>query len=103
MSHGADVIEVNLERCLDDDLPITDPSGESRPILMFGDVKDFGARQTLLQGQAGTVLPELARRVRDLRARRRGEEPQWGHPEPREVPPRSAEAERLQGTCFTTS
>jgi NAD-dependent deacetylase len=70
MSNGCHVIEVNLERCLADEAPITPytEGGEgTRPVMSLGKVSEFGALQTLLVGNAAEVLPALARRVQELK------------------------------------
>ena len=63
LSNGCFVIEVNPERCLRDEVPI-DPGDDGRPVMTYGDVKEFGDRQIHLAGRAGTVLPALAAAVR---------------------------------------
>ena len=74
MSNGCEVIEVNLERCLADEIPppprppIVDPDAgpvDARPFLQFGE-RDVKGQQTLLRGRAGAVLPALAARAERL-------------------------------------
>ena len=71
MSNGAHVIEVNLERCLADDVPI-DPGDNGRPVMAYGPYKDLARQQTLLRGAAAAVLPLLLERVREAKRRRGG-------------------------------
>mmetsp|Transcript_1132 Transcript_1132/g.1894 ORF Transcript_1132/g.1894 Transcript_1132/m.1894 type:complete len:159 (+) Transcript_1132:54-530(+) len=65
MSHGCHVIEINLQQCLEEQVPIDSGDG-GRPVLTYGNQHELRQFQTFLQGTAGTVLPALVSRVRDL-------------------------------------
>ena len=56
MSHGCHVIEVNLERCLEDEVPVDGGDG-GRPVMLYGPLVDLARQQSFLRGRAGSVLP----------------------------------------------
>lgn len=68
MSHGCHVIEINLESCLHDEVPIDDGDG-GRPVMEYGRLSDFSTQRTFLSGTASAVLSELAARVSELNRR----------------------------------
>ena len=72
LSRGCRAVEINLERCLADELPPQHamPAADdviAKPLVELGHLRDFAPLITFIGGPAGTVLPALCARVRALR------------------------------------
>ena len=74
LSRGCRVVEINVERALGDELPITPTNDDviAKPLVEFGHVVDIAELQTYVRGPAGRVLPALLERARQLRLHNSG-------------------------------